>query len=70
VWKAIRELVLRREPCCRSCARAGYITLATIVDHIIDVAAGGAPFDEANLQPLCETCHNRKTALTTRFGRD
>ena len=69
LWKRLRDLLLAAEPCCRACALAGRIELAVCVDHIIDVAAGGEPFKTANLQPLCESCHNRKTALTLRFGR-
>jgi len=32
------------------------------VDHITPVADGGHPFDPANLQTLCDRCHERKTA--------
>jgi 5-methylcytosine-specific restriction endonuclease McrA len=33
------------------------------VDHITPLADGGAPFDHENLQPLCASCHNRKSAM-------
>lgn len=32
------------------------------VDHITRIADGGHPFDESNLQTLCEECHETKTA--------
>lgn len=32
------------------------------VDHIERIADGGHPFDETNLQTLCEHCHKQKTA--------
>jgi 5-methylcytosine-specific restriction endonuclease McrA len=32
------------------------------VDHITPIADGGHPFDPANLQTLCEECHESKTA--------
>lgn len=42
---------------CRMCKRR----LATVIDHIRPVRKGGDIWDEDNLQPLCESCHNRKT---------
>lgn len=32
------------------------------VDHIQPISKGGHPFDERNLQTLCEDCHKEKTA--------
>jgi 5-methylcytosine-specific restriction endonuclease McrA len=32
------------------------------IDHITRIADGGHPFDESNLQTLCEDCHGQKTA--------
>jgi 5-methylcytosine-specific restriction enzyme A len=69
VWKRLRALILAGEPTCRACRARGVIRIAITVDHIVDVSCGGAPFDSSNLQPLCETCHNRKTAKTFGFGR-
>ena len=31
------------------------------VDHIVPLAAGGAPYDPENLQTLCRPCHFDKT---------
>ena len=41
--------------------RMGVIASATDVDHIVPIADGGAPLDQANLQSLCHECHSRKT---------
>lgn len=59
LWQGLRERVLREEPLCRFCARAGEVVCATVVDHITPIADGGAPFNRANLQPLCASCHSR-----------
>lgn len=58
---AIRAAVLRANPLCIHCQRAGRVTLADEVDHIIPLAKGGT--DEfKNLQGLCRDCHARKSA--------
>ena len=57
----LREELLRQEPLCRICKAKGRITAATIADHIVSIAKGGAIHDVANLQPLCRPCHDRKT---------
>jgi len=60
-WRRLRRLVLNAEPLCRECKRNGRIMLATEVDHIVPRANGGTN-DFDNLQPLCKSCHSRKTA--------
>lgn len=59
-WQRLRRLVLSGEPLCRECARQGRITAATEVDHIVALSHGGAD-EQANLQPLCKSCHSAKT---------
>ncbi len=39
------------------------------VDHIQRIADGGHPFEESNLQTLCEDCHEAKTT-NENSGRD
>lgn len=58
VWKRIRALVLRDDPWCQT---PGCNELASEVDHIIPLKAGGTN-ERDNLQSLCSTCHSRKTA--------
>lgn len=60
-WQQLRRLVLSRQPLCVECERAGRVVTATEVDHIVPLAAGGTDATE-NLQPLCHSCHSRKTA--------
>ena len=40
-------------------------TPARVVDHITPIKDGGERFCWSNLQPLCISCHNRKTAKET-----
>ena len=67
-WRRLRLQLLRAEPLCRSCRRAGKIVAATDVDHIQPVADGGMPWDCNNLQPLCHSCHSKKTNATDGGG--
>jgi 5-methylcytosine-specific restriction endonuclease McrA len=36
------------------------------VDHVVPLAAGGAPFDIANRSVLCRSCNSTKGASTDR----
>lgn len=54
-WRRLRLLVLNHEPFCRLCGAP-----ATEVDHIVPLRAGGTN-ELSNLQPLCKSCHSRKT---------
>lgn len=55
-WRKLRARILADEPTCRACGR-----LATTVDHITPLEHGGARYDPANCQPLCQPCHDSKT---------
>ena len=61
-WQAARARYLRKHPLCIICGNAGYIIPATVVDHIIPHRGDERLFwDEGNWQPLCKSCHDRKT---------
>jgi len=68
-WRAVRAALLREQPLCALCKAAGRLFAANVVDHIVPIKDGGARFDQANLQPLCVPCHNRKTARETAGRR-
>jgi 5-methylcytosine-specific restriction endonuclease McrA len=59
-WRRLRALVLAREPLCRECLKYNIIRPATEVHHILKKNTGGSnKFD--NLEPLCKSCHSKKT---------
>ena len=68
-WRVLRAAVLRDGPLCVACQAKGLLVAATVVDHVVPLKDGGARFDRANLQPLCVSCHNRKTARETAGRR-
>jgi len=59
-WRKLRDWVLRHEPLCRECWKAGRVTAATEVHHIIAKSQGGTD-DADNLEPTCKPCHVRLT---------
>jgi len=69
-WRAARKRFLLNHPLCANCQKAGQITAATVVDHIIPHKGDQRLFwDESNWQVLCKRCHDRKTATSDgRWG--
>lgn len=62
-WRKAREYFLSENPLCVMCQQQGRITPANVVDHIQPHKGNQDLFwDEANWQPLCQSCHNSKTA--------
>lgn len=70
-WQKASKGYLDSHPLCAECERHGRTTAATVVDHVIPHKGDQSLFwDSDNWQPLCGTCHNRKTATTDGgFGR-
>ena len=65
IWTdQLRPEQLLREPFCRECAKRGWRTRATVVDHMRPHRGDWELFtDRNNLQSLCKRCHDRKTAF-------
>ena len=61
-WRKLRALKLEQEPMCEECLKAGRLTPAQMVDHIVPINKGGTSLDIENLQSLCNACHARKSA--------
>lgn len=65
-WRRLRLQVLERdEGVCRLCGDPG----ATEVDHIVNVASGGAELDPANCQAVHTLCHRKKTSAEANAAR-
>jgi 5-methylcytosine-specific restriction protein A len=54
-WRRFRYGYLERHPLCES--KWGCVLAATQIHHIVKLRDGGAKYDEANLQPLCDYHH-------------
>ncbi|MCX7208176.1 MAG: HNH endonuclease [Proteobacteria bacterium] len=63
-WTKARATYLRSRPLCLICKTAGRLVPATVVDHIVPHRGDQTLFwdSENNWQPLCKSCHDRKTA--------
>lgn len=64
-WRKLRRAVLASEPCCRMCIAQGKTVVATDVDHFDNDPSNN---DLVNLQPLCHSCHSRKTQRDQGFN--
>jgi 5-methylcytosine-specific restriction protein A len=64
-WRSVRAAFLREHPLCTRCEKAGRVVPSVVADHIEPLKDGGARFDWSNLQGLCLSCHNRKSAGET-----
>lgn len=64
-WKKLRAAVLKRDR--HQCQIRGSrcTTIATQVDHVVEVADGGTD-DMSNLQSCCTPCHLTKTGKDAR----
>lgn len=62
-WKAASRRFLAEHLLCITCEREGRSSLATQTDHIRPHRGDLRLFwDATNWQPLCQSCHSRKTA--------
>jgi 5-methylcytosine-specific restriction protein A len=61
-WRSVRAAFLLDHPLCALCLGHERYVPAAVVDHVVPIKDGGDRFDHGNLQALCVSCHNRKTA--------
>ena len=61
-WRIARISFLLQNPLCIECKANNKTTAASVVDHIIPHRQDRNLFnDQSNWQPMCKTCHDRKT---------
>ena len=60
-WRRLRRKILVRDGW--ECQACGKLLGLAQVDHIKPVFKGGKPFEEANCQVLCVSCHVAKTRI-------
>lgn len=68
-WRAVRAAFLNDHPLCTHCVGRGRVVAAVVADQVVPLKDGSAQFDWTNLQGLCVSCHNRKTAHETARRR-
>lgn len=70
-WRQAREGFLKKHPLCLTCEAVGVLNPAVVVDHIIPHRNDKDLFwQRDNWQPLCKSCHDKKTAKEDGgFGR-
>ena len=66
-WRKLRIQQLSKYPLCINFDTCHNV--ATIADHVVEVKDGGKHYSLDNLQSMCLSCHNAKTARE-RFKRD
>ncbi len=68
-WKRIRDRYIKAHPLCEQCEKAGRLTPAEEVHHVLPLSHGGTN-NTSNLMALCKPCHSRITAESgDRWGR-
>jgi 5-methylcytosine-specific restriction protein A len=63
----LRKQLFERSPLCVECLKVGRTTAATQRDHVIALARGGTD-DDANIQALCDDCHELKSRKDRQRG--
>jgi 5-methylcytosine-specific restriction enzyme A len=64
----LRHDLFSKQPLCVLCLAKGRTTIATIRDHIVNLARGGQDVPE-NTQAICVPCHDEKTQRESVMGR-
>ncbi len=68
-WKRLRAAQLQRQPLCKMCERAGVITPAGVVDHVVAHKGNEALFfSPGNLQSLCKLHHDAAKQKAEKHG--
>jgi 5-methylcytosine-specific restriction endonuclease McrA len=68
-WQRMRLSQLSRQPLCKFCHKAGIVTEANTVDHVMPHRGKmDLFFDKGNLQSLCKSCHSSQKQRLEKSG--
>lgn len=66
-WRKLRKYYITKNPLCVECKEKGRDEPARVVDHIISIRDNySLRTKESNLQSLCTSHHNSKSALSRK----
>jgi 5-methylcytosine-specific restriction protein A len=69
IWRALRLAQLTAHPVCRRCEARGFVTAATVVNHIVPHRGRWSLFSDAgNLESLCKPCHDAAVQYEETHG--
>ncbi|MET2951755.1 HNH endonuclease [Vibrio owensii] len=62
-WRALAKRILSKNPVCMMCEALDEVTPANHVDHWLEIKQfDELKMDVRHLVPMCQPCHNQKTA--------
>jgi len=62
-WRKLSKRLRQENPLCVLCLEKGINSITTCVDHIIELKdTTKHAYDITNLQCICDSCHQKKTA--------
>ena len=67
-WKSVARMYKMKNPVCKRCKEKGQAVQAKYAAHIKAVERGGDPYDEDNLQSLCESHYKQLKWKRETFG--
>jgi 5-methylcytosine-specific restriction enzyme A len=68
-WRVVRQQVLERDDHRCQLRYPGCQGEGTEVDHVADVAMGGALYDADNCRAVCARCHRRRSNTMRQRSR-
>lgn len=72
-WRKTSKAFRMLNPLCVECERNGKVSASNVADHIRGLGfllkKDMDPYDHKELQPLCSSCHNRKSGSESKNGR-
>ena len=69
-WRNYSHNYLILNPLCKICDQQNRVTESQVVDHIQPIKQGGSRWASYNHQPLCKSCHAKKSALDNPNNHD